>query len=92
MSEEVTFKAKPTIDSIFFRAGDGFAAVTAMLGVQVFSFAVRSYFLLNVALAAVWLGVGLWVVREHARLADDTVAANEARAAISRQGVMGEAR
>jgi len=76
MSEEVTFKAKPTIDSIFFRAGDGFAALTAMIGVQVFSFPVRSYFLLNVALAAVWLGVGLWVVREHARLADDTMAAD----------------
>ena len=76
MSEEVTFKAKPTIDSIFFRAGDGFAALTAMLGVQVLSWAVRSYFLLNVGLAAVWLAVGLWVVREHARLAGNVGAAD----------------
>jgi AAA family ATP:ADP antiporter len=76
MSEEVTFKAKPTIDSIFFRVGDGFAALTAMVGVQVLSWAVRSYFLMNVVLAAVWLAVGLWVVREHARLAGDDGAAD----------------
>ena len=81
MSEEVTFKAKPTIDSIFFRTGDGFAALTAMLGVQVLSWAVRSFFLLNVALAAAWLALGLWVVREYARLAEDPGTA-EARAPV----------
>lgn len=83
MSEEVTFKAKPSIDSIFFRAGDGFAALTAMLGVQVLSWGVRSYFLLNVVLAAVWLALGLWVVREYARLSGST-GTTDAGAAVLR--------
>lgn len=71
MSQEVTFKAKPTIDSLFMRAGDGLAALTVLLGVQVFSAATRSYFALNVSLVVLWLGIAVWIVREHARLSGD---------------------
>jgi AAA family ATP:ADP antiporter len=68
MSQAVTFKAKPTVDSLFVRAGDGLAALTVVLGVQVFSWGVRSFSAVNVALVAIWLGAALWVVREHGRL------------------------
>lgn len=71
MSQEVTFKAKPTIDSLFMRAGDGLAALTVLLGHQVFSAPVRSYFAVNISLTVLWLGLAIWIVREYARLSGD---------------------
>lgn len=70
MSQEVTFKAKPTIDSLFMRGGDGLAALTVLVGHQVFSAGIRSYFAVNVSLVVLWLGLAIWIVREHAKLAD----------------------
>ena len=71
MSQEITFKAKPTIDSLFMRGGDGLAALTVLLGVQVFSLPERSYFAVNVSLALLWLGLAVWIVRKHRRLSED---------------------
>ena len=71
MSQEVTFKAKPTIDSLFMRAGDGLAALTVLLGHQVFSTAIRSYFAVNLSLIVVWLLLAIWIVREYARLSGE---------------------
>jgi AAA family ATP:ADP antiporter len=68
LSQDVTFKGKPTVDSLFVRAGDGMAALTVLVGVQLASIPVRSYFAWNVALVVVWLLAALWVVRSHARL------------------------
>jgi len=71
MSQEVTFKAKPTIDSLFMRAGDGLAALTVLIGHQVTSATDRSYFAVNISLVALWLGLAVWIVREYARLSGD---------------------
>ncbi len=68
MSQEVTLKAKPTIDSLFVRAGDGLAALTVLLGVRVFTLPLKSYFLVNIVLVVVWLIGALWVIREHKSL------------------------
>jgi len=70
MSHAVTFKGKPTVDSLFVRAGDGMAAVTVLLGVQLLSASIRTYLMLNVALAVVWLVAAVWVAREHGRMAE----------------------
>jgi AAA family ATP:ADP antiporter len=71
MSQEVTFKAKPTIDTFFMRAGDGLAALTVLLGSQVFSAPNRSYFAVNIGLCVLWLGLAVWIVREYGRLSGD---------------------
>jgi AAA family ATP:ADP antiporter len=68
MSQAVTFKGKPTVDSLFVRAGDGMAAVTVLIGVQLLSAPIRTYLALNVVLALVWLVAALWVAREHGRM------------------------
>ncbi len=68
MSQAVTFKGKPTVDSLFVRAGDGMAAVTVLLGVQLLSASIRTYLTFNVALTLVWLVAALWVAREHGRM------------------------
>jgi AAA family ATP:ADP antiporter len=67
MSQEVTFKGKPTIDSLFVRAGDGMAALTVLLGVQLASLPARGYFAMNAVLVVSWLALAVWVVRRHAR-------------------------
>jgi AAA family ATP:ADP antiporter len=72
MSQDVTFKGKPTIDSLFVRAGDGMAALTVLVGVRLASAAVRGFFTLNVALVVVWLAAAIWVVRQHRNLSAAT--------------------
>jgi AAA family ATP:ADP antiporter len=68
MSQEVTFKGKPTVDSLFVRAGDGMAALTVLVGVGLASLPTRSFFAWNVVLVAAWLAASVWVVRRHAQL------------------------
>jgi AAA family ATP:ADP antiporter len=68
MASATTHKAKPTIDSLFVRAGDGFAALTVLVGVQLLALSLEAFLVVNVVLVLAWLVVGLWVVREHARL------------------------
>jgi AAA family ATP:ADP antiporter len=65
---DMKYKAKPVVDSLFVRLGDGFAALTVMLGVHLLALSTRSFFLLNVALALGWLAAALVIVREHGRL------------------------
>jgi AAA family ATP:ADP antiporter len=62
------FKAKPAIDSLFLRAGDGFSALTIVVGVQLLHLTNAGLFAFTVALVVIWLLFSLIVVREHARL------------------------
>jgi len=63
------YKGKPTIDTLFVRAGDGLAAFTTLVGVQVMAMATDTLFVVNIALVLCWLAVAWAVVREHRRLA-----------------------
>ncbi len=68
MPSEVTFKAKPTIDTLFARAGDGLAALTVMLGVHALTLSVASFAGINIVLIGAWLLLAAWIVREHRKL------------------------
>lgn len=70
VSAEMKYKGKPTIDSLFVRIGDGIAALTVLVGVQVLALSTRSFFVLNVALIFFWIALALVVIREHGRLSD----------------------
>ena len=61
-------KVKPTIDSLFARAGDGFSALTVLVGVQLLDLGTAGFFAFTVALVVAWLIVAIIVAREHARL------------------------
>jgi AAA family ATP:ADP antiporter len=65
---EMKYKAKPTIETLFLRLGDGLAALTVLAGVRMFGLPVRSFLLFNVVLTVVWFGAAWIVVREHARV------------------------
>jgi AAA family ATP:ADP antiporter len=59
------FRGKPAIDTLYVRLGDGFAAITVLVGVQFLSLATRGFFIFNVLLVVLWLIFGIMLVREH---------------------------
>jgi AAA family ATP:ADP antiporter len=67
---EMKYKGKPTIDSLFVRMGDGLAALTVLIGVQLLALQTQSYFIFNVALIVLWLAFAGVVIRGHRRLCD----------------------
>jgi AAA family ATP:ADP antiporter len=74
---EMKYKAKPAIETLFVRTGDGLAAATTLVGVHLFALTTSSYFAINVALVIIWLLLGVVVVREHRRLAEQTAHAGD---------------
>jgi AAA family ATP:ADP antiporter len=50
------------------RLGDGFAALTVLLGVQLLHLSTQHFFYVTVALVLVWLAAAVVIVREHRRL------------------------
>jgi AAA family ATP:ADP antiporter len=63
---EVKYKVKPAIDTLFTRVGDGFAALTVLIGVQLLDAATASFFAFTVALVVAMLLLSVRVVRLHA--------------------------
>jgi AAA family ATP:ADP antiporter len=66
-----TYQGKPAIDTLVTRIGDGLAAVTILVGVQMLDLATDSYFVFNAALVIVWLALTFDVIRRHRRLAEE---------------------
>src|SRR5262249_42171503 len=58
----------PAIDSLFPRLGDGMAALTVLIGLQLLQLTTRSLVLVNVVLVACWLAAAIAIVREFRRL------------------------
>jgi AAA family ATP:ADP antiporter len=74
VSSELKFKGKPAIDTLVIRIGDGFAALTVMVGVQLLALTTQAFFVFNVALVLGWLGFAVAVVQQHGRLAREAPA------------------
>ena len=70
-TSEMKFKAKPAIDTLFVRCGDGFAALTVLVGVQLLSLSTNMFFAFNVLLVMIWIAGAIVVIREHKRLSSD---------------------
>ena len=70
VSAEMTYKGKPTIDSLFVRVGDGIAALTVLVGVQFLALSTQAFFVLNVVLVCIWIAFAFVVIREHRRLSN----------------------
>lgn len=71
VSKELKYKGKPTVDTLFVRIGDGLAALTVVVGVQLYAFATETFFLFTVALVLIWLAVAIVVIREHRRASEE---------------------
>jgi len=71
-SAEMKYKGKPTIDSLFVRMGDGIAALTVLVGVQLLALSTQSFFVLNVVIVFIWIVFAFVVIREHRRLSEQS--------------------
>jgi len=72
---EIKYKGKATIDTLFVRLGDGLAALTVLVGVQVLALTTQTFFAFTVSLVVLLLVASIGVVREHRRITGGTVRA-----------------
>ncbi len=66
-SKEMLYQAKPTVDTLFVRLGDGMAAATILIGTRVFQLGNTGFVVINIVLVLVWIGLSMYLQREHAR-------------------------
>jgi AAA family ATP:ADP antiporter len=62
------FHGKPAIDTLYVRMGDGLAALTVLLGVQLFALSTVQFFVFNIFLVFLWLCAAVMLIREHRKL------------------------
>jgi ATP:ADP antiporter, AAA family len=65
---EMKYKAKPAIETLVVRLGDGLAALTILVGVRVYALSTPTLFLVNAALGVLWLLIAVIVVHEYRRI------------------------
>lgn len=66
-TKEMLYQAKPTIDTLFVRLGDGLAALTILVGTHVFGLGNKGFIIFNVFLVLVWIGLTTFLQREYGR-------------------------
>jgi AAA family ATP:ADP antiporter len=59
------YQAKPTVDTLFVRLGDGLAALTIMIGTRVFDLGNFGFVIFNICLVLVWIVLSSYLYREH---------------------------
>ncbi|UCC55268.1 MAG: hypothetical protein JSU75_07760 [Gammaproteobacteria bacterium] len=67
VSSAMKFRGKPAIDTLYVRLGDGLAAITVLVGVQLLTLTTKAFFVFNVFLVLCWLVAGVLLVSEHRR-------------------------
>jgi len=77
MSSEMKFRGKPAIDTLYVRVGDGLAAVTVLIGVQVLALATEMFFVFNVSLVVLWLAFTFMLIGEYKRAAEASLVDGE---------------
>lgn len=66
-TKEMLYQAKPTIDTLFVRLGDGMAALTILVGTRVFNLGNTGFVVINIFLIIVWITISKYLQREHGR-------------------------
>jgi len=66
-TKQMLYQAKPTIDTLFVRLGDGLAALTILVGTRVFSLGNTGFIVINILLVIVWITISRYLQREHGR-------------------------
>ncbi len=66
-SKEMLYQAKPTVDTLFVRLGDGLAALTILVGTRVVGLTNIGFIMINIVLVLVWIGISTYLHREHER-------------------------
>jgi AAA family ATP:ADP antiporter len=69
-SKEMLYQAKPTVDTLFVRLGDGMAALTILIGTRVFELSNTGFVIINIVLVLVWIALSTYLQRENRRWND----------------------
>jgi len=64
-SSEMKYRGKPAIDTLYVRLGDGLAAITVLIGVQLFALTTSQFFVFNIALVITWLLFTFMLIGEY---------------------------
>ncbi len=64
-SKEMLYQAKPTVDTLFVRLGDGLAALTILIGTRVLHVGNFGFVIFNILLVLVWIALSTYLQREH---------------------------
>ena len=64
-SKEMLYQAKPTVDTLFVRLGDGLAALTILIGTRVLHLGIFGFVIFNIFLVLVWIALSTYLNREH---------------------------
>ncbi len=67
-TREQKYKAKQAVDTFFVRTGDVLSAGLVWLGTQVLHLGVPAFAWINLAVTAVWLALGVMLLRQHRAL------------------------
>jgi AAA family ATP:ADP antiporter len=67
-SPTMVYKAKAATDTLFARLGDGLAALTVMVGVQILHLPMKGFIFFNLSLVSIWGTVAWFVIKENRRL------------------------
>jgi len=67
ISSEMKYQGKPAIDTLYVRLGDGLAAITVLIGVQLFALTTSQFFVFNITLVIGWLLFTLMLIGEYRR-------------------------
>ena len=68
VAADVKYESKPTVDGVFVRAGDGFAALTVLAGGALGGVSTAALVGMNAGLVVLWVITALVLIREHRRL------------------------
>ncbi len=68
VESSVVYKAKPSIDTVCARVGDGLAAFTVLVLANLLDLPVTTFFVLNIGLVVIWLGLSFVVISGHRAL------------------------
>lgn len=77
VDSRMRFLGKPAIDTLYVRIGDGLAAITVLIGVQLLSLSTKQFFIFNVSLVMLWLIFGIMLVREFNKVSAANLTENK---------------
>ncbi len=64
-TKAMLYQAKPTVDTLFVRIGDGLAALTVLIGTRVLNVGVSGFVLWNLMLVVAWIAIGIYLNRQY---------------------------
>lgn len=80
-NREARYEGKMAVDTFFWRFGDLLQGGAIYLGINLYSFGVAEFALVNLVLAVIWIGVAMVLAREYRRVVASNMTSQHASSA-----------